>query len=102
MSLGTAIDARFPTLSRHCALLRESWRLQNQHDADARPRTDHEFLPAALEIIDRAIELAPDTRAEKPPEGWLYKAWDGDVLVDLIHTVTGYEDVRDILRPYIK
>lgn len=23
-------------------------------------------------------------RCERPPEGWLYKAWDGEVLVDLI------------------
>jgi hypothetical protein len=23
-------------------------------------------------------------RTERPPEGWLFKAWDGDVLVDLI------------------
>ena len=28
-------------------------------------------------------------RPEKPPESWLYKAWDGDVLVDLIFEPTG-------------
>ncbi len=28
-------------------------------------------------------------RAERPPEGWLLKAWDGDVLVDLIHHAAG-------------
>jgi hypothetical protein len=37
-------------------------------------------------------------RSETPPEGWLVKLWDGDVLVDLIHTVTGYESVEEILQ----
>src|SRR5205085_3079940 len=30
-----------------------------------------------------ALEQA-GLRGERPPEGWLYKAWDGDVLVDLM------------------
>ena len=53
MSVGSVLAARFPALSRHVALLRESWRLQNEEDAAARPRTDHEFLPAALEIMEK-------------------------------------------------
>jgi len=28
-------------------------------------------------------------RGERPPEGWLYKAWDGEVLVDLIFAPKG-------------
>src|SRR3954449_6424715 len=28
-------------------------------------------------------------RGERPPEGWLFKAWDGDVLVDLIFAPKG-------------
>ena len=36
-------------------------------------------------------------RSETPPEGWLVKLWDGEVLIDLIHTVTGYENVEEIL-----
>jgi putative nucleotidyltransferase-like protein len=28
-------------------------------------------------------------RPERPPEGWLFKAWDGEVLVDLIFAPTG-------------
>jgi len=28
-------------------------------------------------------------RPERPPEGWLFKAWDGEVLVDLIYRPTG-------------
>jgi Nucleotidyl transferase of unknown function (DUF2204) len=39
----------------------------------------HEDAEAALEALQGA-----GMRAERPPEGWLFKAWDGDVLVDLI------------------
>jgi Nucleotidyl transferase of unknown function (DUF2204) len=35
-------------------------------------------------------------RTEKPPETWLYKAWDGDVLVDVIFRPVG-RDVDDEL-----
>ena len=35
---------------------------------------------------DRALAALAEAgmRPEKPPEGWLYKAYDGDVMVDLI------------------
>ena len=35
---------------------------------------------------DRALAALGEAgmRPEKPPEGWLYKAYDGDVMVDLI------------------
>jgi predicted nucleotidyltransferase len=39
---------------------------------------------AALEALEEA-----GMRGERPPEGWLYKAWDGDVLVDLIFAPKG-------------
>src|SRR5689334_25342254 len=39
---------------------------------------------AALEVLE-SIGL----RGERPPEGWLLKAWDGDVLVDLIFEPRG-------------
>ena len=45
----------------------------------------------ALEALDTA-----GMRTEKPPEGWLYKAWDGDVLVDLIFAPVG-EHVDDAM-----
>src|SRR5918994_902721 len=44
-------------------------------------REDAEAALAALE--DAGL------RGEQPPEGWLYKAWDGDVLVDLIFDPKG-------------
>ena len=38
------------------------------------------------EDVDRALQALTDVgmRAEDPPEEWLVKAWDGNVLVDLI------------------
>jgi predicted nucleotidyltransferase len=40
---------------------------------------------------ERALEALCEAgmRGERPPEGWLLKAWDGDVLVDLIHHAVG-------------
>ena len=32
----------------------------------------------------RSVLAAAGLRTEEPPEGWLYKAFDGDVLIDLI------------------
>ena len=40
---------------------------------------------------DRAVQALEDAglRTERPPEGWLYKAYDGDVMVDLIFEPSG-------------
>jgi hypothetical protein len=63
------------------------------------PSTDHDldFLIKPADA-DRALETLADLglRPEKPPEEWLYKAWDGDVLVDLIFCPAGL-DVDDEL-----
>ena len=42
---------------------------------------------------ERALEIlaAHGLRTERPPEGWLVKAYDGDVLVDLIHEPNGLD-----------
>lgn len=48
----SALADRFPTLARHWQVLRESWRAQGAADAQARPRAEHQFLPAALEIME--------------------------------------------------
>jgi hemolysin D len=45
-------EARFPGLARHWSILRESWKDQTVANRLAAPRSDHEFLPAALEIIE--------------------------------------------------
>ena len=49
MSLGD----RFPSLIRHLDVLRASWLTQKEAESKAKPRSDHEFLPAALEIMEK-------------------------------------------------
>jgi hypothetical protein len=56
------------------------------------PQTDHDLdLMVKPEDADQAIETleAAGFRIEKPPEDWLYKAWDGDVLLDVIFSPSG-------------
>jgi predicted nucleotidyltransferase len=51
------------------------------------PETEHDVdLLVKPEDAERAQEALTEAgmRAEKPPEQWLLKAYDGDVLVDLI------------------
>ncbi|MDP8911125.1 MAG: nucleotidyltransferase family protein [Actinomycetota bacterium] len=58
------------------------------------PESDHDvdFL-LKREDADRALDVLEKAgmRPDRPPEGWLYKAWDGDVFVDLIFHPTGME-----------
>jgi len=56
------------------------------------PESDHDLdLMVKEEDADRALDVLvrEGFRPEKPPEGWLYKAWDDSVLVDLIFHPTG-------------
>jgi predicted nucleotidyltransferase len=56
------------------------------------PETEHDLdLFVMPKDAERALDVlaAAGLRPEKPPENWLYKAWDGDVLVDLIFDPTG-------------
>ncbi|MFL6844365.1 MAG: HlyD family type I secretion periplasmic adaptor subunit [Allosphingosinicella sp.] len=48
----SVIAERFPTVARHLSVFREAWRQQNAADRDRKPRLEHEFLPAALEIME--------------------------------------------------
>jgi hypothetical protein len=56
------------------------------------PPTDHDvdFLLPETDA-ERALEALVDVgmRPERPPEGWLLKAWEGDILVDLIFEPAG-------------
>jgi hypothetical protein len=56
------------------------------------PKTEHDvdFLvrPRDAERAQQALADA-GMRTEKPPEGWLLKAYDGDVLIDLIFEPQG-------------
>ena len=56
------------------------------------PESEHDLdFFVKPEDAERALQalVADGFRPEKPPEGWLYKAWDGDVLVDLIFETSG-------------
>src|SRR5215212_6792961 len=56
------------------------------------PETRHDLdLVVREEDAERALEVLADAgmRTEKPPEEWLFKAWDGDVLIDLIFEPRG-------------
>ncbi|HEY0630532.1 MAG TPA: nucleotidyltransferase [Thermoleophilaceae bacterium] len=54
------------------------------------PRHDLDFV-VKPEDAERAIEALEGVgmKAERPPEGWLLKAWDGEVLVDVIFEPRG-------------
>jgi predicted nucleotidyltransferase len=64
------------------------------------PESDHDLdLMVKEEEAGRALDALTGHgfRTEKPPEGWLYKAWDGDVLVDVIFHPTGIPITDDVI-----
>jgi hypothetical protein len=59
---------------------------------------DLDFVVAAPDAVRAQAALeAAGMRPERPPEDWLLKVWDGDVLVDIIFELTGV-DVPAALR----
>ncbi len=61
---------------------------ETRHDLDFMIReADAE---RALEALERV-----GMRRERPPEEWLVKAWDGEILVDLIHGQSGMDIDED-------
>ncbi|HEY7178290.1 MAG TPA: hypothetical protein VH305_03865 [Gaiella sp.] len=56
------------------------------------PPTDHDvdFLVRERDV-ERAEQALAEAgfRLEQPPEGWLVKAWDGDILIDVIFRPAG-------------
>ncbi len=56
------------------------------------PVTDHDVdFFVHEEHVDAALQALSHVgmRTERPSEGWLVKAWDGEVLIDLIHHPAG-------------
>jgi predicted nucleotidyltransferase len=96
-SLDNPFDDIEATLKKAGAALRDAqvpYLLGGSLAAWARggPETQHDLdLMIKPEDVDRALTALEDAgmRKEIPPEDWLVKAWDGDVLVDLIHHPRG-------------
>jgi hypothetical protein len=56
------------------------------------PQNDLDLMVAAPDADTALTALAEaGMRTERPPEEWLFKAWHGDVLVDLIFRPSGLE-----------
>jgi hypothetical protein len=56
------------------------------------PESDHDLdLMVRPDDTQRAVEALAEAgfRIENPPEEWLYKAWDGHVLLDIIFEPSG-------------
>jgi predicted nucleotidyltransferase len=56
------------------------------------PETEHDLdLMVKPEDAERALKALEDAgfRGENPPEDWLYKAWGGNVLIDIIFDPMG-------------
>jgi hypothetical protein len=64
---------------------------ESRHDLDFIVKPDD--AESALEVLSTA-----GMRPERPPEEWLFKAWDGDVPIDLIFEPRGLEVTDDVLR----
>jgi hypothetical protein len=63
---------------------------QARKDLDLMVKPEH--AETALSALTE-IGMKPD----RPPEGWLLKAWDGEVLVDLIFGPTGFAIGDDVI-----
>jgi hypothetical protein len=61
-------------------------------------RNDLDFM-VRPEDAERALQALVDAgmEPERPPEDWLLKARDGDVVVDLIHHPTGLEITDEVI-----
>ena len=64
------------------------------------PETTHDLdFMIKPEDAERALEVLCDAgmRAERPPEEWLLKVWDGDILIDLIFGPSGLEMTDEVI-----
>jgi Uncharacterised nucleotidyltransferase len=94
-----AFNALIETMKVAVATLREAdvpFMLGGSMAAWARggPEPDNDLdLMVHPEHAERALEVlvGAGMRAERPPEEWLYKAWHGEVLIDLIFCPSGLE-----------
>jgi hypothetical protein len=64
---------------------------QTRHDLDIIVKP--EDAEQALEALEHA-----GMRTERPPEEWLFKAWDDDVLIDVIFEPRGLEVTDELIE----
>jgi hypothetical protein len=65
------------------------------------PETRHDLdFVIKPEDADRALAVLGEAgmRPEKPPEEWLHKAWDGEMLIDLIFAPRGLEVTDEVIE----
>jgi Uncharacterised nucleotidyltransferase len=94
-----AFNALIDTMKVAVAVLRDSgveFMLGGSMAAWARggPEPDNDLdLMVKPGQAEKALEALAGAgmRTERPPEEWLYKAWQGDVLIDLIFCPSGLE-----------
>jgi hypothetical protein len=101
----STLNGMVPTLKKAAAALRDagvpflvaggvaSW-------VRGGPSTDHDLdFVVKPEDAERALAVLTEAglRPERPPEEWLYKAYDGDVLVDLIFHPAGLDVTDEVI-----
>jgi hypothetical protein len=99
-------EALEASLKRAIAALRDSgvpFLLGGSLAAWARggPQTRHDLdFVVKPQDADRALEALEQAgmRTERPPEEWLYKACDGDVLIDVIFEPRGLEVTDEVIE----
>jgi predicted nucleotidyltransferase len=65
------------------------------------PETTHDLdFMIKPDDAERALEVLAKEgmKPERPPEEWLVKVWDGDVLIDLIHHPAGIEMSDEVIE----
>lgn len=101
----TTHDVIAQTLRKATSLLREAavpFMLGGSLACWARggPRSQHDLdLMIAPPDAERALAalVGGGMRAERPPEEWLFKAWDGEVMIDLIFSSLGVGEITQEL-----
>ena len=100
------LNGMVPTLKRSAAALRDSgipFLVAGGVASWVRggPPTDHDldFLVKS-EDAERALAVLTELgfRPERPPEEWLFKAYDGEVMVDLIFRPAGLEMTDEVIE----
>jgi hypothetical protein len=100
-----SFDAIESTLKKAAAALRDAdvpFLLGGSLASWARggPQTRHDLdLMLKQSDVDRALTALTDAgmRADDPPEEWLVKVWDGDILVDLIFSPQGLPMTDEVI-----